>query len=121
MSQKILPPKLDKSKKIGIIASADPVRGVCSENVIQRGYKYLKEKGFDVVEGESVKKLTRKHIAGSVSLRINDIHNFIERQDIGCIMAFWGGFNSNQLLDNLDYDLIKKNPKFSLVIQMLPL
>ena len=63
MSQKILPPKLDKSKKIGIIAS-DLVRGVCSENVIQRGYKYLKEKGFDVVEGESVKKVNKKAHCG---------------------------------------------------------
>jgi len=111
MSQKILPPKLDKSKRVGIIAPADPVRGVCSEDVIQRGYKYLKKKGFNIAEGESIKILTKKHVAGPISLRINDIHNFVERQDIGCIMAFWGGFNSNQLLDHLDYDLIKENPK----------
>jgi len=26
-------------------------------------------------------------------------------------MAFWGGFNSNQLLDKLNYNLIKENPK----------
>lgn len=111
MVKKILPQKLDKSKKIGIIAPADPVRGVCSEDTIQRGYEYLCAKGYLVEEGESVKKLTRKHVAGSVSLRVNDIHNFVKRDDIGCIMAFWGGFNSNQILDHLDYDLIKKHPK----------
>lgn len=111
MNSKILPPKLDRSKKIGVIAPADPVRGVCPDDVIQRGYKYLSDKGFTVEEGESVKMLTSKHIAGPISLRINDIHNFVKREDIGCIMAFWGGFNSNQLLDYLDYDLIKKNPK----------
>ena len=110
-TKKILPQKLDKSKKIGIIAPADPVNGVCPKDIIQRGYKYLKTKGFSIEEGKSVKKLTQKHVAGSISLRINDIHNFIKRKDIGCIMAFWGGFNTNQLLDNLDYDLIKKNPK----------
>lgn len=111
MNSKILPPKLDRSKKIGVIAPADPVRGACFDGVIQRGYKYLSDRGFTVEEGESVKILTRKHIAGPISLRINDIHNFVKREDIGCIMAFWGGFNSNQLLDYLDYDLIKKNPK----------
>lgn len=111
MNSKILPPKLDRSKKIGVIAPADPVRGVCPDDVIKRGYKYLSDKGFIVEEGESVKILTGKHIAGPTSLRINDIHNFVKREDIGCIMAFWGGFNSNQLLDYLDYDLIKKNPK----------
>lgn len=111
MQSKILPPRLNKTKKIGVIAPADPVRGVCSDDIIQRGYRYLNEKGFIVEEGESVKILTRKHIAGPVSLRINDIHDFVQREDVGCIMAFWGGFNSNQLLDHLNYDLIKKNPK----------
>lgn len=109
--KKILPPKLTNNKLIGVIAPADPVRGICSEDVIQRGYDYLKKKGFSIVEGESVKELTKKHTAGSVSLRVDDIHEFFKRKDIGCIMAFWGGFNSNQLLDSLDYDLIKKNPK----------
>jgi len=110
-SKIILPPKLNKSKKIGVIAPADPVRGICAEDVIQRGYNYLRAKGFSIEEGESVKKLTQKHVAGSISLRVNDIHNFVRREDVGCIMAFWGGFNTNQLLDYLDYDLIKKNPK----------
>jgi len=107
----ILPPKLNRNKKIGVIAPADPVRGVCSEDVIQHGYEYLKAKGFSIEEGESVKKLTQKHVAGSVSLRVKDIHNFVRREDIGCIIAFWGGFNTNHLLNHLDYDLIKKNPK----------
>lgn len=111
MIKKILPPKLSKNKKIGIIAPADPVRGVCSEDVIQRGYEYLRKKGFSIEEAESVKKLTQKHIAGPISLRVDDIHNFVKRDDIGCIMAFWGGFNTNQLLDHLNYNLIKKHPK----------
>lgn len=109
--QKILPPKLDKDKSIGVIAPADPVAGVCPEDTIKRGCEYLRSKGFSVVEGRSVKLLTQKHTAGTASFRIEDIHDFVKRADIGCIMAFWGGFNTNQLLDQLDYELIRKNPK----------
>lgn len=109
--KKILPPKLSKDKLIGIIAPADPVAGVCPGETIDRGYVYLKNKGFSVVEGRSVKLLTQKHTAGSASLRVEDIHDMVKRDDVGCIMAFWGGFNTNQLLNKLDYDLIKKNPK----------
>lgn len=109
--KKILPPRLDKSKLIGVIAPADPVAGVCPEDTIKRGYEYLKSKGFSVAEGRSVKLLTQKHTAGTALSRVEDIHDFIKREDIGCIMAFWGGFNTNQLLDKLDYDLIKANPK----------
>lgn len=109
--KKILPPRLERNKLIGIIAPADPVAGVCSEDVIQRGYAYLKSKGFSVAEGRSVKLFTQKHTAGTALFRVEDIHDLIKREDIGCIMAFWGGFNTNQLLDKLDYDLIKANPK----------
>ena len=98
--QKISPPKLDKNKSIGIVAPADPVAGVCPEDTIKRGYEYLRNKGFSVIEGRSVKLLTQKHTAGTASFRIEDIHDFVKRDDIGCIMAFWGGFNTNQLLDN---------------------
>lgn len=110
-SQRILPLRLGKNKLIGIIAPADAVAGVCPEDTIQRGYAYLKSKGFSVVEGNSVKILTQKHTAGDVASRVKDIHDFVKREDIGCIMAFWGGFNTNQILDGLDYDLIKANPK----------
>lgn len=109
--EKILPPRLNKGQSIGIIAPADPVAGVCSNDRIQQGCSYFKSKGFSVIIGESAKILTEKYTAGSIDLRAKDIHNFIKRKNIGCIMAFWGGFNSNQLLDYLDYDLIKNNPK----------
>jgi|SRR3989338_539161 len=111
MINKILPPRLNKNKLIGVIAPADPVAGVCPDGTIKRGYEYLKNKGFSVTEGRSVKLLTQKHTAGTASFRVNDIHDLIKRKDVGCIMAFWGGFNTNQLLDKLDYDLIKQNPK----------
>lgn len=68
--EKILPPRLDKNKLIGIIAPAAPVAGVCVEEVIQREYEYLKSKGFSVVEGRSVKLLTQKHTAGITSLKL---------------------------------------------------
>jgi muramoyltetrapeptide carboxypeptidase len=108
--RKIFPQRIDKNKSIGIIAPADPVAGICPKDTIQRGYRYLKQKGFSIIEGGSVNESTLKHTT-SISLRVNDIHNFVKDKNIGCIMAFWGGFNTNQILDYLDYSLIKKNPK----------
>ena len=111
LKKRVLPPRLDKTKLVAIVAPADPVSGVCSAESIKAGYDYLKSKGFSIVEGNTVKKITDKHTAGSIEERVNDIHEFFERKDVGCIMAFWGGFNSNQLLDKLDYKLIRNNPK----------
>lgn len=110
-NQIIKPFKLKRGDVIGVIAPADPVRGVCPDDVIERGYAYLREKGFRVLEGKSVKTLTHYHTAGSIEERVDDIHSFLKNEEVTCIMAFWGGFNSNQLLDRLDYELIKKTKK----------
>lgn len=107
----ITPYRLKIGDTIGVIAPADPVRGVCLDDIIERGYTYLREKGFKILEGESVKKLTSYHTAGSIEDRVNDIHAFLENDEVTCIMAFWGGFNSNQLLDSLNYDLIREKKK----------
>lgn len=51
------------------------------------------------------------HAAGPVNERVKSLHNFFKRKDIHGIMSFWGGFNTHQVLEYLDYDLIKKYPK----------
>ncbi len=43
--------------------------------------------------------------------RLEDIHQAFYDKSIRGILSTIGGFNSNQLLDNIDYNLIKKNPK----------
>lgn len=109
--RKKYPKRLTSNKKIAIIAPGDPVRGVLPEDKIVAGYCYLKDRGFTIVEGESVRVFKKKHTAGSPQFRAEDFHKFIKDEEVGCIMAFWGGLNSNQLLDRLDYGLIAKNPK----------
>lgn len=108
--QRSLPPRLRKGDKIGVIAPGDPVTKVCPPKVIERGYAYLRKKGFEIEEGNSIRSYLG-HTAGSIDVRIDDIHNFFRRDDIRCIMAFWGGFNSNQLLNHLDYNLVAAHPK----------
>lgn len=103
----IKPHRLRAGDTIGIIAPADPVRGVCPEDVIERGYEYLRSKGFNILEGQSVREFSKGHTAGSIEMRIRDINNFLNNDAVTCIMAFWGGFNTNQIIDNLDYELIK--------------
>ncbi len=107
----IKPFKIKPGDAIGVIAPANPVKGVCADDVMQRGYAYLRGKGFDVIEGESLKESSRYHTSAPVETRVNEIHNFLKNDRVSCIMAFWGGFNSNQLLDYLDYDLIRSSRK----------
>jgi len=47
----------------------------------------------------------------SVQKRVSDLHEAYLDSNVDIILAGIGGFNSNQLLDHLDYHLISKHPK----------
>lgn len=111
MTKRILPPKLSREQKIAIIAPADPVHGVCNPVDIERGVQYLQDKGFAVELGSSVQAESMGHTAGTPEQITSEIHDFVKRDDIGCVMAFWGGLNTNRILDSLDYELIRTHPK----------
>lgn len=103
-----LPDKLQSGDRIGVIAPSAPVD--LPEPLIQRGYTFLEEKGFEVVEGENFRSNTGD-TAGSIQDRVESIHSLVTDPSIKAIMSFWGGYNTTDLLDHVDFDLIRKNPK----------
>lgn len=105
----IIPNKLKIGDKIGVIAPSATISSL-TEDKIQQGYSFLKNKGLIPVE-HSQCRLNKEGLAGTIEDRVNAIHEFAKNPEIKCIMAFWGGLNTNQLIEYLDYDLIAKNPK----------
>ncbi|RWZ55270.1 LD-carboxypeptidase [Halobacillus fulvus] len=47
----------------------------------------------------------------SVEQRVHDLHEAFLDPNVAAIMTTIGGYNSNQLLCDLDYELIRRNPK----------
>lgn len=107
---KIIKPKaLKPGDTLGIVACSTPIH-VSSAATIDRCYEYLKGKGFQIVEAPNCRE-TLGHTAGSIKERVKSLHNFFRDKKIDGILSYWGGFQSHQLLEYLDFDLIKKNPK----------
>ena len=50
-------------------------------------------------------------MAGKAEIRIEDLHEAFSRKDIKGIFCVKGGYSASQLLDKIDYELIKNNPK----------
>lgn len=78
---------------------------------IQKGIDFVKELGFNPIVGKSIYSNHGGYMAGTVEIRINDLHEAFSRSDIKGIICMRGGFSSVQLLDKIDYNLIKNNPK----------
>ena len=98
----------DKQKDlIGIISPSAPVSYYCP-NRLKRGVRFLEEKGYKVLLGNNIRAID-KFTAGTAKQRAEDIHNMFLDDRVKIIIATIGGFNANDILELLDYDLIKKN------------
>lgn len=82
---------------------------ICNENIILAKNK-LEEIGFNVNFSKNA-YVTDSFISSSIKKRIFDFHDAIKNKEVDIILSVLGGYNSNQLLDYIDYDLIKKYPK----------
>ncbi len=49
--------------------------------------------------------------SSSVHSRVDDIHEAFADRNVKAVMACIGGFNANEILPYLDYELVKANPK----------
>ena len=109
--QKIIPQKLQKGDKIMVAA---PSRGLkligqdCREIALKR----FGDMGLTV---EFAPNTTDENWnifgTGSVEQRVADLMTAFKDTSVKAIFTVIGGFNSNQILAHLDYDVIKDNPK----------
>lgn len=102
----IRPKPLKKGDKIALIGASSPT----PQDRIEPSIKAMEELGFEVVLGESARGY-HGFLSGSDELRANDINTMFEDKSIKGIFAIRGGYGAARLLDMLDYDMIKKNPK----------
>jgi muramoyltetrapeptide carboxypeptidase len=51
------------------------------------------------------------HVTRTVSERVDDLHAMFRDPEVKAVFCIRGGYGSMQLLDKLDYDLIRRNPK----------
>lgn len=103
----IKPKKLEKGDTISIIA---PSGGVESDENLLRATAYLKSLGYNIKWGKNVLK-TNKYLAGTDNERLEDLHNAFKDKGINAIIALRGGYGAIRLINKIDYNLIKQNPK----------
>jgi len=102
----IKPKPLKKGDKIGLIGASSPTK----QDRIEPSIKAMEDLGFEVVLGESCRGY-HGFLSGSDELRAKDINKMFEDKGIKGIFAIRGGYGAARLLDMLDYNMIKKNPK----------
>lgn len=100
------PGKVPKGSKIGLIAPASAIH----EDRIVKAKENIESLGFKVVEGKYL-RARYGYLAGKDFERVEDIHEMYRNPEIKAIWCVRGGYGCTRILDQLDYQLIKKNKK----------
>ena len=108
---KIIPEKLKIGDEIRVIAPSRSFN-LLSDETVEIATNRLEELGFKVTFGKNIKnEIDENYCCASISDRVEDLHAAFKDKNVKAILTVIGGYNVNQLLDYIDYDLIKNNPK----------
>lgn len=102
----IKPARLRPGATVALIAPSSPP----SAEKLAKGISNLTEMGFKIVEGKSLRS-QNGFLAGTDAERLEDLHWAFQNPEIEAVWCIRGGYGASRLLPDLDYDLIRRNPK----------
>ena len=103
----VKPKKLQKGDTIGIIAPcgvfSDPER-------LEKGIEFLESAGFKIKVSDKLFARER-YMAGKDDVRAGEIEKFFADDDVDGIICARGGYGAIRLINQINYDIIRQNPK----------
>jgi muramoyltetrapeptide carboxypeptidase len=102
----VKPPALRRGDRVGLIAPASPL----DASEIEDGIAHLSSFGLVPVLGAHVRAQTG-YLAGSDAQRAEDFNKMARDASIRAIVALRGGYGTMRILDALDFDAIRRDPK----------
>ncbi|MDQ2933077.1 MAG: LD-carboxypeptidase [bacterium] len=104
-----IPQKLKNGDTIAFIS---PSAGLApfAMHRIEAAVSFFEGQGYKVKIGKHALK-NDGYVSASIQERVDDIHAAFRDPEISCIITTIGGNHSNQLLQYIDWEMIKKNPK----------
>ncbi len=114
MFKKIIKPKrLEKGNTIGIISPSGSAS--YDKKSFKKGLDIIKNLGFHIKLGKNVYAELDEHkynySAGTIEQRIEDLHWAFEDNEVDGIICSTGGDTAIQLLNKINFNIIRKNPK----------
>ena len=105
----IIPKKLKVGDEVRVIAPSRSL-SMISQKTIDFALGRFRSLGLKVSFGKHVSEAD-DFVSSSISSRVEDLHTAFSDRNVKAIITAIGGFNANQLLSYIDFDLIKKNQK----------
>ena len=106
----MIPEKLKQGDEVRIVAPSRSM-SMLKDDCINLAIERLESFGLKVTFAKHVKDFEPDYMAANYKDRAEDLNEAFKDSNVKAILTVIGGFNSNQIIKYLDYDMIKKNPK----------
>ena len=106
----IRPRALHSGATVGLITPSTYVSDPDRLALAERTIRYF---GLEPKFGKNVRKRSG-YLGGSIEERLDDLHAMFADPGVDAVFAIRGGYGAMQLLDRIDYGLIRRNPKIFL-------
>ncbi len=105
----VVPAKLRQGDEVRVIAPSTSHSILSQENVELSTYR-LEQLGLKLTFGKHINE-ANSLLTSSIESRIEDLHEAFRDENVKAILTSIGGYQANQLLSYIDYELIRNNPK----------
>ena len=105
----IFPEKLKSGDEVRIIAPSRSL-AIITPKSREIANKRFEELGLKLSFGKHVEEID-DFVSSSIKSRVEDIHDAFSDKNIKAILTVIGGFNCNQLFRDIDWNIIRENPK----------
>lgn len=95
-------------KTVGIVSLAGAIND--DRDKIESAKKYFESKGLNVKLSKNIFDSNR-YFAGDDEVKISELEHFFADPEIDIIINARGGYGSIRLINRIDYEIIKNNPK----------
>ena len=102
----MVPPHIQPGDLIGIVSPS----GSFERERLRPGLSYLRKRGFRVRVGSAVYDRDR-YLAGQDADRAKDLNAMFSDPEVRAVFAARGGFGAARVLEFLDYEAIRSDPK----------
>src|SRR3989344_2994019 len=107
--ESVFPDKLQRGDEVRVVAPARSLAIISKDSQDIASHRFH-DLGLKLSFGQHVEEMD-EFASTSIEARIDDLHHAFSDNSVKAILTVIGGFNSNQLLRYLDWELIKKHPK----------
>jgi muramoyltetrapeptide carboxypeptidase len=103
----VKPRAITRNSHVAVLAISSP----SEPERIQQAVENLRSRGLRVTLADNIAHSHRGYLAGTDDERVETLNRYLNSDELDAFLFTRGGFGAMRILDRIDYDAIRRNPR----------